>query len=90
MTNLAARDKDMRRDILSSIAKAFVNVWTIAVPEDLNEIVVASPSASAPGLLSGTVADVVRQLAGSACKGSVAEGETIKEWTQFLSSAVRF
>ncbi len=89
MTNLAARDKDMRRDILSSIAKAFVNVWTIAVPEDLNEIVVASPSASAPGLLSGTVADVVRQLAGRACKGS-AEGETIKEWTQFLSSAVRF
>ncbi len=86
VTNLAARDKDAKNNILSSFAKTFINVWTIAVPEDVNEIVVASPSITDPGLLSEAVTLAVSQLA---IKGS-AETELAKEWTQFLNSAIKY
>ena len=86
MTNLAARDKVKRDQILHSIADTFTNVWTVSVPEDINEIVVASPSLSGPGLLRGK-GDCVEQLARIVCGRIRTEDALAKEWTETLSSA---
>ncbi len=88
VTNLAARNKEARNDILSSFTKTFINVWTIPVPEDVNEIVVASPSINGHGLLSKAVTMGVNQLARTVCKGSD-QTDLAKEWTDFLNSAIK-
>ena len=48
MTNLAARNKERRSEILHYLSDTFQNLVSIPIPEDINEVIVA--------VLSGTIA----------------------------------
>ena len=41
MTNLAARNKDLRSKVLHSVQETYPNLLLIPVPEDVNEVLVA-------------------------------------------------
>lgn len=61
MTNLAARNKGMRTEVLHSISNVFQNLLSIPIPEDINEVVVGLPPA--------TIAKTLKENeAGSGCK----------------------
>ena len=46
LTNMAARNKEMRTDILQSISSTYPNLISIPIPEDINEVIVGLPSAT--------------------------------------------
>ena len=46
VSNVAARNKEMRTEILRSLANTFPNLLSIPISEDINEIVVGLPSAA--------------------------------------------
>lgn len=43
MTNLAARNKEMKGAALKSLLESFPNLLSISIPEDVNEVVVGLP-----------------------------------------------
>ena len=46
VTNLAARNREKRTEILRCLSDTFPNLVSIPVPEDINEVIVAVPSAT--------------------------------------------
>ena len=46
LTNMVARSKEMRTEILQSISGTYPNLISIPIPEDINEVVVRLPSAT--------------------------------------------
>lgn len=43
MTNLAARNKEMKVAALKSLLESFPNLLSISIPEDVNEVIVGLP-----------------------------------------------
>ena len=46
VTNLAARNEEKRTEILCCLSDTFPNLVSIPVPEDINKVIVAVPSAT--------------------------------------------
>ena len=93
MTNLVARNKEVKSEILHCLAEVFPSLLSIPIPEDINEVLV--------GLLSKTtvsdfascqeVQDVLVRFGASVSKNSVSDAvnsvDLVKEWTSLLSDA---
>ena len=100
MTNLAARNRKKRTEILCCLNDTFPNLVSIPVPEDINEVIVAVPSATIAksygqagskftlNLSSNQeVKEGLINLTSIISKNSANNEDFLKEWTGLLGRA---
>ena len=96
VTNLAARNIEMKKEFLRQLSDYFPKLLSIPIPEDVNEIIVGLPS-------TGTsvepdhdfascqeIKDMLVKFSASVSKTSVSavkSEDLAKEWTDLLSTA---
>ena len=98
LTNVASRNKELRTEALYSISCIYPQLFSIPIPEDINELVVGLPtgtndSASLSVTHEFDTVEVKSALANLAAvisknsSGNIEVESVLKEWTNLFSSS---